>query len=77
MRECAIHLATAAGNLLLAHYDRLGRDDATQKWGFRRDWVSAAGLKAENFLIEGVPSGDDIFIEEVIIRSRRRRTATD
>ncbi|MEE8105659.1 MAG: inositol monophosphatase family protein, partial [Planctomycetota bacterium] len=64
MRDTVVDIARAAGNVLLAHYGKLRRDDADLKDGNRRDLVSQADLDAEEYIKAHIPEDDDLLSEE-------------
>ena len=59
-----LRLAEGAGAILVEHYGRLHRGDARRKQGRRRDLVSRADLESQAFLLERIPTQDDVLAEE-------------
>ncbi len=62
-------LARGAGEILMRYHGQLHRADAQRKGGGRRDLVSTADIESEAYLVENIPSTDDILGEEGSDRS--------
>jgi myo-inositol-1(or 4)-monophosphatase len=57
-------LARGAGDLLVRHFGKLRRTDATRKGGHVRDLVSRADLEAEAYVAERLPEDAELIGEE-------------